>query len=108
MLATRQLALKSGLGHVNNEGGPLHEDKIFIHQDRGSDPGIHVTVRSQMNPKLTIRIVKHRKRRVSESRAKVESVAGPKRWSTTVKSWVSEFQKHRRNDSLRAFDSLFK
>jgi hypothetical protein len=61
-----------------------------------------------MNAKLTIKIVKNGKRKVPEIRAKVESVAGPNRWSTAVKSWVSESQKHRRNDPLPAFDRLFK
>ena len=36
-----------------------------------------------------------------------EANADPKEWSTTVKSWVKEFQKERRDGSLEAFDSLF-
>jgi len=33
---------------------------------------------------------------------------GPGRWSTVVRSWVVEFQERDRNETLPAFDSLFK
>jgi hypothetical protein len=32
----------------------------------------------------------------------------PRRWSRAVRSWVGDFQKRDRNESLRSFDSLFK
>jgi hypothetical protein len=60
-----------------------------------------------MNTKRAVKIIKNGKRNVPMIPIKVES-AGPNRWSTAVKSWVSEFQKHRRDGSLPAFDSLFK
>jgi hypothetical protein len=42
------------------------------------------------------------------TQATLESSAGPNRWSTAVQSWVAEFQQHSREESLPAFDSLFK
>jgi hypothetical protein len=36
------------------------------------------------------------------------AAARPNRWSTAVRSWVVEFQQRDRNESLPAFDSLFK
>ena len=61
-----------------------------------------------MNTKHVIKVIKNGKRNVPELMPKIESAVGPARWSTAVQSWVSEFQKHRREDSLAAFDSLFK
>ena len=61
-----------------------------------------------MNPKLIIKIVKNGKRKVPEIQGKVESVAGSNKWSTAVKSWVIEFQKHRRNNPRPPFDRLLK
>jgi hypothetical protein len=37
-----------------------------------------------------------------------EFAGGPNKWSHAVLSWVSEFQQHRRIESLTAFESLFK
>lgn len=54
------------------------------------------------------RLVKKEHHKVPEIQATVESSADPKEWSTSVKSWVSEFQQQRGEESLRAFDSLFK
>ena len=34
--------------------------------------------------------------------------ANPNRWSTAVRSWVSEFQQRGRTELTPAFDSLFK
>jgi hypothetical protein len=61
-----------------------------------------------MNTKHAIKIIKNGKRKVLAIPPLTESVPGPERWSTAVQSWVSEFQKHRRHESLQAFDSLFK
>lgn len=36
-----------------------------------------------------------------------EASTDPREWSTAVKSWVTEFQKDRHDESLEAFDSLF-
>ena len=38
----------------------------------------------------------------------VELPLGPNRWSKSVRSWVVEFQGRDDNESLPAFDSLFK
>jgi hypothetical protein len=51
---------------------------------------------------------KEEERQDPEPQAEVESSVDPNRWSTAVHSWVSEFQQHRRGESLPAFDSLFK
>lgn len=61
-----------------------------------------------MNTKRAVKIIKNGKRNVPKIPRKVESAAGPNRWSTAVKSWVIEFEKHRRDGLLPAFDSLFK
>lgn len=61
-----------------------------------------------MNTKHVVKVIKKRKRNVPELMPKIESAVGPARWSTAVQSWVSEFQKQRREDSLAVFDSLFK
>jgi hypothetical protein len=59
-----------------------------------------------MNTKQAIKIIKNGSRKVPAIPPRV--AVGPDRWSITVQSWVSEFQKHRRDGSLPAFDSLFK
>ena len=60
-----------------------------------------------MNTKRSVKIIK-RDERVPRRRAMVALAAGPNRWSTAVRSWVVEFQEQDRNESLPAFDSLFK
>ena len=42
------------------------------------------------------------------ARARVKSSAGPSKWSKSVRTWVVEFQNRDRDESLPAFDSLFK
>jgi hypothetical protein len=42
-----------------------------------------------------------------EPRAKIQLGMNPNKWSREVKTWISEFQKHRRGESLPAFDRLF-
>ena len=61
-----------------------------------------------MNTKPSVRLVKKQERKGSEPQAEVQFAVDPNRWSTAVQSWVSEFQQHRRGESLPAFDSLFK
>lgn len=61
-----------------------------------------------MDLQRAVKIIKNGKRKVPAKQPTAECAAGPNRWSTSVKSWVSEFQKHRRDDRLPAFDSLFK
>jgi hypothetical protein len=61
-----------------------------------------------MNTKPPVKIIKKEKREAPEVRAEVESAVDPNRWSTAVRSWVSDFQQNRRDESLPAFDSLFK
>ena len=55
-----------------------------------------------------VKLIKKEKPKDPEIRPEVESATDPNRWSTAVRSWVSEFQQHRRSESLPAFDSLFK
>jgi len=43
-----------------------------------------------------------------EPRAKIEFSTPPNRWSREVKIWITEFKKHRRGESLPAFDRLFR
>ena len=42
-----------------------------------------------------------------EPRAKIQISMNPNRWSKAVKTWISEFQKHRHGEPLPAFDRLF-
>jgi hypothetical protein len=42
-----------------------------------------------------------------EPRAKIQFAMNPNKWSREVKTWISEFQKHRRVEPLPAFDRLF-
>lgn len=61
-----------------------------------------------MNSKPPVRLVKNAERKVPQIQVEMESGAGSNRWSAAVRSWVVEFQQHRRGESLPAFDSLFK
>ncbi len=56
----------------------------------------------------SVRLVKKHERIRPQLLATVESVVGPNRWSTAVRSWVAEFRERDRSESLPAFDSLFK
>jgi len=51
---------------------------------------------------------KEEERQDPEPQAEIASPIDPNRWSTAVRSWVSEFQQHRHDESLPAFDNLFK
>jgi hypothetical protein len=52
--------------------------------------------------------LKRRERALLRARARVRSSIGSNRWSKSVHSWVDEFQKRDHDESLPAFDSLFK
>lgn len=56
----------------------------------------------------SVRLVKKQERVRPQPLAMVESVPGPNRWSTSVRSWVAEFRERDRSESLPAFNSLFK
>jgi hypothetical protein len=43
-----------------------------------------------------------------EPQPEIEYAVDPNKWSTAVRSWVSEFQQHRHGESPLAFDSPFK
>jgi hypothetical protein len=61
-----------------------------------------------MNPTQAVKVIKNGERKDSDIQAEVES-AGPNRWSTAVRSWVTEFQERDSGgESTPAFDSLFK
>jgi hypothetical protein len=60
-----------------------------------------------INTKPLVKVIKKAEREAPEIQAEIES-EGPNRWSTAVRSWVSEFQGDLRGEPLPAFDSLFK
>jgi hypothetical protein len=60
-----------------------------------------------MNAKPPVRLIKNAGPNDPKIQAEVESAASSNRWSTAVRSWVVEFQRRDRNESLPAFDSLF-
>ena len=61
-----------------------------------------------MATKSPVKLIKKEKREAPEVQAEIEFAVEPNRWATAVRSWVTEFQQHRRGQSLPAFDSLFK
>jgi hypothetical protein len=61
-----------------------------------------------MDTKQAVKLIKNGERKVPETPAQVELAVDPKKWSTAVHSWVREFQRQRRGESLPPFDSLFK
>ena len=61
-----------------------------------------------MNPRVAIRVIRDKDRKVPGIQAHVESATNPNRWSTAVRSWVVEFKERDRSESLPAFDNLFK
>lgn len=62
-----------------------------------------------MNPKRAVKVIKSGDRKDPAVPAEVESPAGPNKWSTSVRSWVTEFQERDRSEEATpAFDSLFK
>jgi len=55
-----------------------------------------------------IKLIKNADRKVPETRSGIRAAARPNRSSQGVRSWIVEFKKTRRGESLIAFDSLFK
>ncbi|MDQ6652264.1 MAG: hypothetical protein M3Y84_05935 [Acidobacteriota bacterium] len=60
-----------------------------------------------MNTKRSIKLIKKEDRAARQPEAAVGLTDDPVSMSKAVKSWVSEFQKDREDESLSAFDSLF-
>ena len=56
--------------------------------------------------KSLIKLIKKSKRESPEVRSE-GFVVDPNKWSRAVRSWVTEFQKGARSESLPAFDRLF-
>jgi hypothetical protein len=61
-----------------------------------------------MNIKSLVKLLKKAERETPVVLAETRFFVDPNRWSTAVRSWVREFQQHRRGESLPAFDGLFK
>ena len=57
--------------------------------------------------KAKIKLIKKEDRKGSAPPVEAEATPDPKEWSTSVKSWVKEFQKDRNDESVDAFDNLF-
>ena len=60
------------------------------------------------NTMRAIKLIKNAERKIPETRSKIRAAARPDRSSQGVRSWIVEFKKTRRVESLIAFDSLFK
>jgi hypothetical protein len=58
--------------------------------------------------KSKVKLIKKDDRTGAADPLEPEATADPREWSTTVKSWVKEFQKDRSDTSAEAFDGLFK
>ena len=61
-----------------------------------------------MNTKPQVRLIKNAEPPAPKIHDEMEFSSSPNRWSTAIRSWVMEFQKRDRNESLPAFDILFK
>jgi len=61
-----------------------------------------------MNTKPIVRLVKKEEHKDPEPETEVQFAVDPGRWSKAVRSWVTEFQQHRRDESVPAFDGLFR
>jgi len=55
-----------------------------------------------------IKLIKHAERKVPDTPSRIKAATGQDRSSQGIRSWVVEFKKTRRGESLIAFDSLFK
>jgi hypothetical protein len=55
-----------------------------------------------------IKLIKHAERKVPETRSRIKAATRRNRSSQGVRSWVVEFKKTRQDESLMAFDNLFK
>jgi hypothetical protein len=56
----------------------------------------------------SVKLIKKHERVSRRRRAPLEQTVNPNRWSKSVRSWVVEFQERDRDESLPAFDGLFK
>ena len=62
-----------------------------------------------MNPTRAVKVIKSGDRKDPDIQVEAESNGGPNKWSTSVRSWVVEYQARDRGaDPTPAFDSLFK
>jgi hypothetical protein len=61
-----------------------------------------------MDTKPPVRLIKKVEHKATAIPPKANPTAGPKRWSRAVRSWVVEFQERDHNESLPAFETLFK
>lgn len=61
-----------------------------------------------MSTKSPVKLIKKEKPEDREVQTEVEFADNPNRWSKAVRSWVTEFRQDRREETLPAFDSLFK
>jgi hypothetical protein len=60
-----------------------------------------------MNTKRSVKLIKKDDRNARHPEPEAGLTSDPASMSKAVKSWVSEFQKDREDESLSAFDSLF-
>ena len=60
-----------------------------------------------MNASRSVKLIKGGQRKSARIQLSA-APSGPNRWSTAVRSWVVEFQERDRNETLPAFNSLFK
>jgi len=61
-----------------------------------------------MSTKPLVRFIESAETPAPEIHDEIEFPSSPNRWSTSVRSWVVEFQKRNRTEPLPAFDGLFK
>src|SRR6185369_14555960 len=60
------------------------------------------------NTMRAIKLIKHAERKVPDTPSRIKAATRRDRSSQGIRSWVVEFKKTRRGESLIAFDSLFK
>jgi hypothetical protein len=61
-----------------------------------------------MNTTRPVKLIKNEERKEPETQVEADPAADSNKWSTEVRSWVAEFQQNRQEESLQAFDSLFR
>jgi len=61
-----------------------------------------------MSTKPLVRFIESAETPPPEIHDEIEFPSNPNRWSTSVRSWVVEFQKRDRTEPLPAFDAFFK
>ena len=60
-----------------------------------------------MDTKRSVKLIKKDDRNAAPPESEAGLTSDPASMSKAVKSWVTEFQKDREDESLSAFDSLF-